>query len=326
MEGEPIAHLRGPGGNGPGAGEHGPDGPRGPHRPRRRDPLTGTLADRISALLGREVRRAARAGTSHDWTLSYAELDDGTRLFVKSLTRGSPAMGVLTAEARGLEWLGRCFGSPMITPQGWDDHLLVLPWVAQDEPSPGAAERLGRQLAGTHLTGADAFGAAWPGFIGPLPMDNTRSDDWPTFYAEQRLRPYLRRALDQGSLTPGDAREVERVVDSVARLAGEAEPPARVHGDLWNGNVLWRERDAVLIDPAAHGGHREADMAMLALFGLPHLDRVRDAYNEVAPLSAGWRGRVALHQLHPLLVHLCLFGAAYRTTTLEAARSALRAG
>lgn len=325
MEGEPIAHLRGPGGRGPGAGGHGPDGPRGPQGPRR-DPLTGTLADRISALLGREVRRAAKAGISHDWTLSYAELSDGTRLFVKSLTRGSPAMGVLTAEARGLEWLGRCFGSPAITPQGWDEHLLVLPWVAEDEPSPGAAERLGRQLAGTHLTGADAFGADWPGFIGPLPLDNTPSHDWPTFYAEQRLRPYLRQARDQGSLTPGDAREVERVVDAVARLAGGAEPPARVHGDLWSGNVLWRERDAVLIDPAAHGGHREADLAMLSLFGLPYLDRVRDAYNEVAPLSAGWRGRVALHQLHPLLVHLCLFGAAYRTTTLEAARTALRAG
>lgn len=313
MDGEPIAPSSGP------------DGPRGPKGPRR-DPLTGTLADRVSTLLGRPVRRAARAGTSHEWTLSYAELGDGTRLFVKSTTRGSPATGVLTAEARGLEWLGRCFGSPVITPVAWDDHLLVLPWVAEDEPSSEAAERLGRQLAGMHLTGANSFGADWPGYIGPLPLDNTAGADWPTFYAEQRLRPYLRRALDQGSLTPGDAREVERVIDSVDELAGEPEPPARVHGDLWNGNVLWRERDAVLIDPAAHGGHREADLAMLTLFGLPHLDRVRDAYNEVAPLSAGWRGRVALHQLHPLLVHLCLFGAAYRTTTLEAARSARRAG
>jgi len=284
------------------------------------------MAERLSVLLGREVRRAARAGSSHDWEISFAELTDGTRLFVKSLVRGAPASGVLTAEARGLEWLGCAFGSPAIEVLAWDDRLLVLPWVEQREPTAGAAERLGRRLAGTHLTGADRFGADWPGYVGPLPMDNTPSHDWPRFYAEQRLRPYLRDALDQGALTPGDARTVEKVVDSVADLAGAPEPPSRIHGDLWSGNVLWHPEDAVLIDPAAHGGHREADLAMLALFGLPYLERVRDAYNEVAPLADGWRSRVALHQLHPLLVHVCLFGAAYRTTTLETARAALRGG
>ncbi|WP_017584358.1 fructosamine kinase family protein [Nocardiopsis valliformis] len=309
---DPIVRPFGSSGTGSGPGRRG------------RDPLTGTLADRVSALLDLEVRRAARAGNSHDWILSYAELADGTRLFVKSLSRGSVPTGVLVAEARGLEWLGRCFGSPAIQPLGWDERLLVLPLVEQHEPTPAAAERLGRQLAGTHLTGADSFGADWPGYIGPLPLDNTPARHWPRFYAEQRLRPYLRQALDQGALTPTDARAVEKVVDSVEDLAGEPEAPARIHGDLWNGNVLWRERDAVLIDPAAHGGHREADLAMLALFGLPYLDRVRDAYNEVAPLSSGWRGRVALHQLHPLLVHVCLFGAAYRTTAMEAARTAFR--
>ncbi|MFI6575153.1 fructosamine kinase family protein [Nocardiopsis sp. NPDC050513] len=296
----------------------------GTRQGRRRDPVTGTMAERLTALLGEGVRRAARAGTSHDWEISYAELTDGTRLFVKSLPRGAPASGVLTAEARGLDWLGR--GSPAIDVVAWDERILVLPWVGEREPSAPAAERLGRQLAGMHLTGADHFGADWPGYIGPLPMDHTPSRDWARFYAEQRLRPYLRQAVDQGALTPSDGRIVERVVDAVPDLAGASEPPSRVHGDLWNGNVIWRARDAVLVDPAAHGGHREADLAMLALFGLPFLDRVRDAYNEVAPLADGWRSRVALHQLHPLLVHVCLFGAAYRTTTLEAARTALRGG
>ncbi|MGZ6764513.1 MAG: fructosamine kinase family protein, partial [Nocardioides sp.] len=98
------------------------------------------------------------------------------------------------------------------------------------------------------------------------------------------------------------------------------EPASRVHGDLWNGNVLWGLDGQVrVIDPAAHGGHRELDLAMLSLFGLPHLPRVLDAYAEVAPLADGWQDRVALHQLFPLLVHACLFGGGYGARAAEAA-------
>ena len=111
-----------------------------------------------------------------------------------------------------------------------------------------------------------------------------------------------------------------------AALAGPAEPPSRIHGDCWSGNLLWSGGRGWLIDPAAQGGHRETDLAMLALFGAPYLDRILAAYQEAAPLAAGWRARVPLHQLHPLLVHVCLFGAAYRDATLAAARSALAAG
>jgi fructosamine-3-kinase len=89
--------------------------------------------------------------------------------------------------------------------------------------------------------------------------------------------------------------------------------------------VLWSGGRAWLIDPAAQGGHRETDLAMLALFGAPYLDRIVACYQEIAPLAAGWRARVPLHQLHPLLVHVCLFGASYRSAVLAAARAALAA-
>ena len=117
--------------------------------------------------------------------------------------------------------------------------------------------------------------------------------------------------MDSGALRPEDGRLVAAVMDRIDSLAGPAEPPSRIHGDLWAGNVLWSGEAGWLIDPAAHGGHRETDLAMLALFGAPHLDRILAGYNDATPLAAGWRARVPLHQLHPLLVHACLFGASY---------------
>ena len=169
------------------------------------------------------------------------------------------------------------------------------------------------------------FGAPWRGFIASLPLDNTPgiATGWPRLVRRRRLLPYLRRAVDAGALRPEDARLVEAVAERIGSLAGPAEPPSRIHGDCWAGNVLWSGDRGWLIDPAAHGGHRETDLAMLDLFGAPHLDRILAGYNDTAPLAAGWRGRIPLHQLHPLLVHACLFGSSYAEGVVSAARAAL---
>jgi fructosamine-3-kinase len=127
----------------------------------------------------------------------------------------------------------------------------------------------------------------------------------------------------QARLSAADMRLLERAVECFPEVAGPPEPPVRIHGDLWSGNVLWSGGTGVLIDPAAHGGHRETDLAMLALFGAPYLDRILGAYHEESPLAEGWRERVPLHQLHPLLVHVVLFGGSYRDGLMRAVTQVL---
>jgi fructosamine-3-kinase len=207
---------------------------------------------------------------------------------------------------------------------GFDDQWLVIEYVVGGRASVAAAERLGRELAALHHAGAGAFGVAPPGgptdaWIGLAPMRNVTGARWPEWYAEHRVLPYLRAAVDQGVLH--DPSPIEGLCARLDTLAGPAEPPARLHGDLWSGNVLWAPGRGWLIDPAAHGGHRETDLAMLRLFGCQHLDRVVAAYDEVAPLADGWRERVPLHQLFPLLVHTVLFGGGYGAQAVAAARS-----
>jgi fructosamine-3-kinase len=201
-------------------------------------------------------------------------------------------------------------------------ELLVLEWVEPGDVTMAAAEAFGRELAATHRAGADTFGAPWDGFIGSLPQDNTLDDrDWATWFVQRRLEPYLRMAQGRNALADADVAAVERALARVEQPPPEA--PARLHGDLWPGNLLWAADGRVwLVDPAAHGGHRETDLAQLALFGAaPHLDRIRAAYQEVWPLADGWRERVPLHQLHLLLVHAALFGAAYRSAVMAAVRA-----
>ncbi|WP_133913223.1 fructosamine kinase family protein [Streptomyces sp. BK561] len=274
----------------------------------------------VTGLTGTPVRRVRpRSGT-----LWEAELDDGRTVMVKR----SDERDAVRAEAAGLRWLAAADTVRVPGVLGHDERWLVTERVATGVPSARAAVRFGRDLAALHASGAPAFGAPPPGgpedaYIGLAPLRNRAGGDWPHWYAEDRVLPYLRAAVDAGTLRSAEAAEVERLCARLPARAGPAEPPARLHGDLWNGNVLWgADGEVRLIDPAAHGGHRETDLAMLALFGCPHLREVVDGYQQVAPLAEGWAARVGVHQLFPLLVHAVLFGRPYAEQALAVARTA----
>jgi fructosamine-3-kinase len=276
----------------------------------------------VTQVLGVPVRRSTPLGGG----AARVELADGRTVVVKD----GPTV---VAEAAGLRWLAVPDGPPVPEVLGCGGGRLVTAYVPHGRASPAAAAQLGRRLAVLHGAGAPAFGSGPPGsdaqaWIGRAPMANVPAAEWAPWYAEHRLLPYLRTARDAGDLAAGEAAAVERVCARLPELAGPPEPPARLHGDLWSGNVLWAVADtdgAWVIDPAAHGGHRETDLAMLALFGCPNLDVVQAAYDEATPLASGWRARVPLHQLFPLLVHVVLFGRGYAAQTVAAARAALHA-
>jgi fructosamine-3-kinase len=243
-------------------------------------------------------------------------LDDGRIAFAKTLT-GVPDL--FDAEARSLAWLADG-GAPVPAVLGARDDVLVLDWLPAGAPSVAAAARLGRELAAVHASGADRFGAPWPGFAGRLRLSNEPAADWAEFFAATRLLPLVRQAADGGALDSSQAGLLDRLAHRLADLAGPPEPPARLHGDLWSGNLLWTDQRAWLVDPAAYGGHRETDLAMLDLFGTPHLERIVAAYAEVTPLANGWRDRVRLHQLYPLLAHAVMYGGGYGARAAAVAR------
>jgi len=156
-------------------------------------------------------------------------------------------------------------------------------------------------------------------------------ESWGAFYARERIAPYLDtrvftaserhlierlcERLDSGDLDHGQPR---LVADAIARR--EDVGAARTHGDLWNGNVMWTPGGAVLIDPAAQGGHAEEDLAALAVFGCPHYERILAAYDEASPLEDGWCERIALHQAHIIMIHCAVFGRTYVPDAVAIAR------
>jgi fructosamine-3-kinase len=270
------------------------------------------VAGKAEQLLGSAVVATAPVAGGDICTAVKLRLSSGRTAFLKTLTDAPPAF--FEREAAGLCWLGETTAEGGVAvPEvlAADGDCLILGWVESGRPGAEAAGTFGRALATTHRAGAEQYGADADGYIGRLPLPNRPLPTWAEFWAERRIAPYLKVLRDKQIMSAEEAGAVEAAAAKTAEIVPD-EPPARLHGDLWNGNVLWTSDErAVVIDPAAYGGHREFDLAMLALFGLPQLPQVMAAYEEVAPLAEGWEERLAFHQLFPLLVHACLFGGQY---------------
>ena len=252
------------------------------------------------------------------------ELADGRVLFVK---HGAEARaGFYAAEAAGLAWLGEgTLPVPAVVGRG---RRLPRAGVgrAAAPRAAGFEPALGRGLAALHALGAPGSACRRPTWIGTLRAPRLDAEDWPSFYGTQRLAPLLRHAAD-AARCPGRAGRVERVIERLGELCGPAEPPARLHGDLWSGNVMGGPDGAPwLVDPAAYGGHREIDLAMLRALRRARRGVLRRLRRGVAARRRARASASPLYQLLPLLVHAALFGGGYGASADRAARAYLQEG
>jgi fructosamine-3-kinase len=245
-------------------------------------------------------------------------LDGGATVFAK--TKANAVPGFFTTEAVGLTWLREAgtVAVPEVLAVSDEPAFLVQEWIEPGYPEPSTERDFGLALAQLHQTGAALFGREDRRSTGSRGLPNEPCATWAEFYATQRLTPLARLARDGNALPERSIVDLERVAVRIDDLVGPAEPPARLHGDLWGGNrLIGAGGVSWLIDPAAHGGHREFDLAMMRLFGGFGRDCYA-AYDEISPLSDGWAGRIPLHQLAPLVVHSIKFGGAYVPATQQA--------
>ncbi len=285
-----------------------------------------SLEQRVEAALGAGVTESRVLGGGDVSEAYRMVLDDDRMVFAKTHRRPPP--GFFATEAASLAWLGDSGAVRVPRVLAVDDTSLVLEWVAEGGRATGAASEavFGAELAALHAAGAPCFGRVDRATTTSRSLPNDPTDSWAEFFATNRLLPLARLAADASALSEATIRAIEALAAQLDLLGVPVEAPARLHGDLWAGNRLVdADGHSWLIDPAAYGGHREFDLAMMDLFG-GFGPECWAGYEEVAPLADGWRVRVPLHQLAPLITHAIKFGGAYVAATDRAVASAARLG
>lgn len=246
--------------------------------------LTGVPAERLERLAGGDLSEVLLVPRP------------GERAVV---AKAGPAVAT---EAQMLRALAQA-GVPVPAVEAEYGDILLIEHVEEDGAfSPRAWADIGEQVRAMHGHADESYG--WPVdyAFGTVLLDNRQSQDWPTFWGEQRL-------VSAAALLDRPWRErVEGLAAHLADRLPAAPPPALLHGDLWTGNILVKDgRLAALVDPACYHGDAEVDLAMLCLFGAPD-EAFWDAYGLLEP---GWEQRRPIYQLFPALVHMRLFGASY---------------
>lgn len=253
------------------------------------------LAERAAVMMGDQISSFERLSGGDLSTVMRIELAGGGTAIVKETDRCATEAAMLDAISAS--------GAPAPKVFAAEQGLLVMEDLGDNRGVTAAWLPLARTIRTLHACTGSTYG--WPAdySFDAVPIHNDPTENWPTFWAEQRL---LACVYD----IPSDlAHRVEALCKTLGNHLPRRPTPVLLHGDLWTGNIVARDGQIYgLIDPACYYGHREVDLAMLCLFAQP----TDDFWNAYGCADSDLEDRRAIYQLWPALVHLRLFGETYR--------------
>jgi fructosamine-3-kinase len=285
------------------------------------DPIRIPIERTVAEHMGRRWRVEATKDLADLASHPAAILSDGAYSVFAKFSDAANGREQFEIELAGLRFLSEQSGVLIPAPIGIlsvpGGSILILEAVQAVERTPFRWRQIGQALARVHKKKWDRFGLESHGYFGPLYQDNTPMSNWAAFYAERRLRPGMRLAMDSGNLPSTLIPKLEKLISRLPDLCGADVPPSLVHGDAQQNNFISAESGAVVIDPAVYFGHPEMDLAYIDYFQ-PVPDDVFDGYREELPIDPGFWERRYLWRIWGYLAAVAVEGESYLSQLTEA--------
>ncbi|MGB0454406.1 MAG: fructosamine kinase family protein [Bacteriovoracaceae bacterium] len=213
-------------------------------------------------------------------------------------------------EANGLKSLSFLAkkGTTLRVPEvyGHNDHMLVLEYIPAG--SENSYDQLAKGLLELYSFHRPSFGFDEDNYIGLNDQKNTLSNDWGSFFYNERLLFQVEKTADESWKM-----KLEELKPKMIGLITKHHPkPSLVHGDLWNGNFFFDQTGKpVLIDPAVSYSDPMVDIAMTSLFG-----ELPDSFYQTIIKGLGLNGDhvmplFIIYNFYHILNHYNLFGNSY---------------
>ena len=285
--------------------------------------IRASLTSYFSASGGNGFILHASSSLSGGCINSVSRLDTSQGPFCLKYNTADLFPGMFEAEAKGLNLLSSAgeitIPGVICTGTAGRYSYILLEFIDSARRKTGFMEDFGRRLARLHRHTDAFFGLDHDNYMGSLAQSNRKHADWISWFREERIEPQLKLAGNEGYFSGSDLSAFRRLYTRLEEIIPKARP-SLIHGDLWGGNYMVDETgDPCLIDPAVNYGHREAEIAMTTLFG-GFDPSFYASYQEEFPLETGWRERLEIYNLYPLLIHLNLFGSGYLGGILDVLR------
>jgi len=272
------------------------------------------LEELVSDYQGRDWRVRSARDLSDLACHPCAVVSDGSGAVFVKYSEAADAGRQFEIERESLRFLSRKTGVLTPKPLGIvpaaDGTLFVMEAVQAIERGPRAWREIGRTLARIHRVTSDWYGFPMDTYFGPLVQENAALDDWASFYAERRLRPHLRLAVDAGHMPSSVAAQVASVIDRLPGLCGPEVSPTLVHGDAQQNNFISTADGTYVIDPALYYGHPEIDLASVGYWE-PVPDEVFEGYRGERAMAPGFAERRELWRISGYLAAVAVEGTAY---------------
>lgn len=277
-------------------------------------PFTLFLQDQLALKTGLPVviRQALTINGGSINECYLLDTSSGKFFLKRNLSSAFPNM--FRCELQGLERISQVEGfrvpEVILSGQFEEYDYFITEFINPVQESSTFWENFGTALANLHKVSNEKHGYEHDNYIGSLPQSNKQHNNWHGFFVNERLEPQVLLALNNKHISRDTYEKFQRFYQKLEHVF-PVELPCFLHGDLWSGNFIsGNNHQPYLIDPAVYFGHREMDIAMTKLFGGFH-PTFYSAYNASWPLEEGWKDRIELCNLYPLLVHQNLFGGSY---------------